>query len=228
MYLTRFRVNTARLGARRLLASPQALHAAVMSSFADPPRNNDDGPRVLWRLDRKSPADTYLCIVSPGKPDLTHVVEQAGWPTTGGWETYDYQPLLSRLRAKDRLAFRLTANPVHSVRTKDGEPTKPTAHVTARYQLNWLLKYQQAAGFSVVERRSVPPEGTELERYDVILHNRQKHKFTKNGSNTVTLVTVTFDGRLEITDADAFRRTLTQGMGRGKAYGCGLMTLAGV
>ncbi len=33
MFLTRFRVNTARSGARRLLSSPQAMHAAVMSSF---------------------------------------------------------------------------------------------------------------------------------------------------------------------------------------------------
>ncbi|MEU0744125.1 type I-E CRISPR-associated protein Cas6/Cse3/CasE, partial [Streptomyces sp. NPDC006134] len=33
MFLSRFRVNTARPGARRLLSSPQAMHAAVMSSF---------------------------------------------------------------------------------------------------------------------------------------------------------------------------------------------------
>lgn len=33
MHLTRFRINTARQGSRHLLASPQRLHAAVMSSF---------------------------------------------------------------------------------------------------------------------------------------------------------------------------------------------------
>ncbi|MEW2132979.1 type I-E CRISPR-associated protein Cas6/Cse3/CasE [Streptomyces sp. NPDC005435] len=33
MFLSRFRINTARPGARRLLSSPQAMHAAVMSSF---------------------------------------------------------------------------------------------------------------------------------------------------------------------------------------------------
>ncbi|MBB1246872.1 type I-E CRISPR-associated protein Cas6/Cse3/CasE, partial [Streptomyces durbertensis] len=56
MYLTRFRVNTARAGARRLLSSPQALHAAVMSSFpallpASSPGESPAGARVLWRLD---------------------------------------------------------------------------------------------------------------------------------------------------------------------------------
>lgn len=39
-------------------------------------------------------------------------------------------------------------------------------------------------------------------------------------------MTVTFDGRLEVTDPAALRRTLTLGLGKAKAYGCGLMTLA--
>ncbi len=45
-------------------------------------------------------------------------------------------------------------------------------------------------------------------------------------ANKVPLVTVTFDGRLEVTDPVALRRTLTMGLGKAKAYGCGLMTLA--
>src|SRR5512139_3279054 len=121
MYLTRFRLNTARIGARRLLSSPQSMHAAVMSSFADIPDHGGEGPRVLWRLDADSRAETYLCIVSPDKPDLTHLVEQAGWPTTGGWQTFDYEPFLTRLSVGDRWPFRLTANPVHSIRRKADE-----------------------------------------------------------------------------------------------------------
>ena len=34
MFLTRFRINTARMGARRLLTSPQSLHAAMMAFTA--------------------------------------------------------------------------------------------------------------------------------------------------------------------------------------------------
>lgn len=229
MYLTRFRLNTARIGARRLLSSPQMLHAAVMSSFAEIPPAQKDGPRVLWRIDRNSKAETYLYIVSPAKPDLTHLVEQAGWPETGRWDTYDYAPFLSRLAAGDRWAFRLTANPVHSIRRKDGEPTKITAHITQHHQRRWLLQRQEAAGFKVVEKpleRRLLPEGDE---HELIIHDRRQLAFKKAGqSNPVTLVTVTFDGRLEVTDPDAFRRTLTQGLGKAKAYGCGLMTVTAV
>lgn len=227
MYLTRFRVNTARVTARRLLASPQALHAAVLSSFAVPPRTDSDGPRVLWRLDRTSRAETHLYIVSPGRPDLTHLVEQAGWPSTSRWETYDYTPFLSRLTKGDRWAFRLTANPVHTIRRNDSEPTKLTGHVTPAHQTRWLLQRQERAGFKVVEK---PPERRRLpkgDEYQLLLHDRRQLTFhKKREERPITLLTVTFDGQLEVTDPDAFRRTLTRGIGRAKAYGCGLMTLA--
>lgn len=42
----------------------------------------------------------------------------------------------------------------------------------------------------------------------------------------VTLQIVQFDGVLEVADVSALRRALTQGLGAGKGYGCGLLTLA--
>ena len=79
MYLTKCEINPARRDARKLLGSPQAMHAAVMAAF--PRAVTAEEGRALWRLDEVR-AGTYLYVVSPWKPDLTHVVEQAGWPTT--------------------------------------------------------------------------------------------------------------------------------------------------
>lgn len=226
MYLTRFQINPQRIGGRKLLSSPQVMHASVMSSFAEVP-DRADGPRVLWRLDRDSKSRTHLCIVSPYKPDLTHLVEQAGWPTTARWETYDYGPFLDRLSTGDQWAFRLTANPVHSVRNKDGAPTKPTAHIGPRNQVRWLLQRQEAAGFKVVRRPTASNAQDELDAHQLVVHSRRELVFKKKSAQKpVTLVTVTYDGRLEVTDPDAFRRALTRGIGKAKAYGCGLMTLA--
>ena len=90
MYLTRFRVNTRRRDARHLLASPHRLHGAVNAAFPTPTTPGGTAPRVLWRLDRNSPNETLLFIVSPTRPDLTHLVEQAGWPAatdSPGWQT---------------------------------------------------------------------------------------------------------------------------------------------
>lgn len=254
MFLTRFRVNTARPGARRLLSSPQAMHAAVMSSFpgllpSDVP--TPDEPRVLWRLDHQARAEVLLYIVSPDRPDLTHLVEQAGWPAaaavdaqTPGWQSRPYGPLLDRLATGDRWAFRLTANPVHTIRRNDSEPRKITAHLTPVHQMAWLLQRQERCGFRILEKagdQRLLPSGTTHQgkhehhgdRYELAVGNQQNLSFDKSSGagsqkrgKPVALACVTFDGRLEVTDPDALRRTLTQGVGRAKAYGCGLITLA--
>ncbi|WP_439675807.1 type I-E CRISPR-associated protein Cas6/Cse3/CasE [Embleya sp. MST-111070] len=235
MFLTRFRVNTARIGARRLLSSPQVLHAGVMSSFPDILPNTNDAPRVLWRIDHNAKAEVLLYIVSPTRPDLTHLVEQAGWPTLSpGWDTYDYSAFLDRLSPGSTWAFRLTANPVHSIRHADGEPTKRTAHRTPRHQMGWLLQRQETCGFRVLRKpvdRRLTSEGDEFE---LSVHSGRGLSFAKAGGpegrtgSRVSLATVTFDGRLEVVDAPTLRRTLVAGLGKAKAYGCGLMTLAPV
>ncbi|MEU6215013.1 type I-E CRISPR-associated protein Cas6/Cse3/CasE [Streptomyces sp. NPDC047023] len=231
MYLTRFRINTVRIGARPLLASPQRMHAAVMSSFAGILPSEAPSSRILWRTDRNSRAEVLLFIVSQERPDLTHLVEQAGWPTTATWQTYDYKPFLDKLTASSTWAFRLTANPVHNVRRTPDEPLKRTAHRTPRHQMGWLLTHQEKAGFRVLD---TPADRRRLARGDehqLTVRDEQRHQFGKTETSTgkpnkVPLVTVTFDGRLEVTDPAALRRTLTAGLGKAKAYGCGLMTLS--
>jgi CRISPR system Cascade subunit CasE len=248
MFLTRFRINTARPGARRLLGSPQVLHAAVMSSFPAllPGDAPSEGPRILWRLDLLQRAEVILYLVSPQRPDLTHLVEQAGWPAAAepsapGWQTRPYAPFLDGLTAGRQWAFRLTANPVHQARRKDGEPTKRTAHITPVHQIGWLVKRQEACGFRILEKpveQRLLPSGTTYkkhphhgDRYEVTVHDQRNHAFDKarttgRGRTPVSLVTVTYDGRLQITDPELMRRALTQGIGKAKAYGCGLLTLA--
>ncbi|OIV38222.1 type I-E CRISPR-associated protein Cas6/Cse3/CasE [Mangrovactinospora gilvigrisea] len=237
MYLTRFRFNTARAGARRLLTSPQAVHAAVMSAYHGLlPSSPGDASRVLWRLDRNARAEVMLFMVGTERPDLTHLVEQAGWPAaaasgTRGWQTYGYAPFLDRLTKGGVWAFRLTANPVHSIRNRDGAPLKRTAHVTARHQLGWLLERQERSGFRIAAKREDRRTLDSGDEYEAVVSDRRNLVFAKGGSGAerkgqVSLVTVTFDGRLEVTDPDALRHVLTRGLGKAKAYGCGLMTLA--
>jgi CRISPR system Cascade subunit CasE len=235
MYLTRFRLNTGRPRARRLLGSPHLMHGAVNLAFPEPPPRGGQGPRVLWRVDMNAEGRADLYVVSPQRPDLTHLVEQAGWPAldTPGWTTFDYGGFLERLAVGDTWAFRLTANPVHYVRRPQDPPdapTKRTAHVTPRHQLAWLLKQEERAGFEIVRK---PPERRLTERGDeceVLVRDVMPLRFKKGAKSgePVRFTRVTFDGWLRVTDLAAFRRTLTHGLGKAKAYGCGLMTLAPV
>lgn len=218
MFLTRFQINPARRNARKLLSSPHAMHAAVRSAFADPADYESAGTRTLWRLDTPAPATVHLYIASPGRPDLTHLVEQAGWPTTEAWVTRNYATLLTSLQAGQEWAFRLTANPTHSGRkTADAKETQRFGHLREPEQVDWLMRRAERNGFAVANQQDGRP--------NLRLHRRQTQSF-KRGTGTVSLTTATYDGILQITDADGFRRALTGGIGHAKAYGCGLMTLA--
>ncbi|GAA1160210.1 type I-E CRISPR-associated protein Cas6/Cse3/CasE [Streptomyces hebeiensis] len=237
MYLTRFRVNTGRAEARRLLGSPHLMHGAVNTAFPELPPRGGEGPRVLWRTDHGHDTRTTLFIVSPARPDLTHLVEQAGWPTldTPGWTTFAYGEFLDALTAGDTWGFRLTANPVHNIRMpsdKPGDRTKRAPHITPRHQLRWLLDRQEKAGFEVVQKpsdRRLTEHGDEQE---LIVRDQLPLQFrrppAKRSSQDVRITRVTYDGRLKVADPALFRRTLTHGLGKAKAYGCGLMTLAPV
>lgn len=218
MFLTRFQINPARRNARKLLSSPHAMHAAVRSAFADVADYERTDARTLWRLDTPGTATAHLYIASPGRPDLTHLVEQAGWPTTETWTTREYDGLLDSLRAGQEWAFRLTANPTHSGRkTAEAKETQRFGYLREQEQVDWLVRRAERHGFALASQEDGRP--------NLRLHRRQEQSF-KRGMGTVTLTTATYDGLLQIVDADAFRRALTNGIGHAKAYGCGLLTLA--
>ncbi|WGW11281.1 type I-E CRISPR-associated protein Cas6/Cse3/CasE [Saxibacter everestensis] len=214
MFLTRFDINPRRRGAAKLLTSPHAMHAAVESGF--PPSPPGEQGRVLWRLDADGDRAT-LYIASPRRPDLTHLVEQAGWPTTQSWLTRDYQPLLSRISVGQTWAFRLTANPVRNIRSEGATRGKPVGHVTAAQQEQWLLDRSEVAGFEIPTTADKSPA--------VAITKRDTLKF-RRGESTVTLRIARFDGVLRVTDRERFVGTLINGLGRAKGYGCGLITLA--
>ena len=225
MFISRIPLNKARYGARQLIGSPYKLHAAVECSF--PPnavRKNDEG-RILWRLDAlMNDKGIWLYVVSPEKPDFTHIVEQAGWPMHEEWETKNYAPLLERIAKGQRWHFRLRANPARKAsedkgrrHRADGIVGKIHGPVTVSQHRQSLLARSASHGFRILGNESGQP--------DVIVKERHKEQF-KRGDATVTLVTAVFEGRLEVTDADLFRETLCQGIGRAKGFGCGLLTVA--
>ena len=216
-YLSRVELNARKRGARQLLMSPQAMHAAVESSL--PPSARRVGERFLWRVDRYG-ARNDLYVVSPGAPDFTHVVEQAGWVVEGdvGWLSRPYDRLLDRLEAGQLWAFRLAANPTHMGRAPDGS-MKRFGHVTAQQQLDWLLVRAERHGFSI------PVETDGIPALEIIA--RHTLRFARGRSERkVTINQAVYEGVLRAEDPESLRFGLTQGIGRAKAYGCGLMTLA--
>lgn len=223
MYISRIPLNPTRRGTRKFLSSPQVIHAAVLAAF--PPaalEQPDNEGRVLWRIDQNDNA-IHLYVVSPTEPDFTHIVEQAGWPTTTAWATRKYTELLDTLATNQRWHFRLTANPVRRTMNPTGASTRQRGAIgglNTEEQLNWLRRKALDSGFNLA--RCGPPN---LQADDVQIISRQTLKFLRGPAN-VSLSTATYEGVLIISDAALLRSALTNGIGRAKGYGCGLLTLA--
>lgn len=228
MYLSRIPLNPARKDTRHFLSSPHIAHAAVMASF--PPTDKVEAPdpieagRVLWRIDRSEKA-AHLYVVSPMRPDFTHVVEQVGWPTTSTWATRNYRDLLDRIAIGQRWHFRLTANPIRRAMDRDrNDPTERgrTVGFDATGQLQWLQRKATDHGFEIGQCVS-----GDSKEPDVVIIDRRSVTFQRQ-SQKVSLSTATFEGTLEVTDPRRLREALVSGIGRAKGYGCGLLTLAPV
>lgn len=209
MFMTRMELDSSRRSTMRALASPNIIHGAIERSFPGPRE------RRLWRIDRLA-GKNYLLLLSSTVPDLTSVMEQFGpEEREARWECRAYDPFLARLAEGDICRFRLAANPTYSSAPKKKEERGTIhAHITPDYQAEWLLRKSGGCGFSLAREQFV----TVSSRW---LRFRRREQ-----QGHATLFEAVFDGILTITDADTFRRTLIKGIGRGKAFGMGLLTVA--
>ncbi|MDR1158671.1 MAG: type I-E CRISPR-associated protein Cas6/Cse3/CasE [Oscillospiraceae bacterium] len=203
MYISRIELDATRRETLRALASPSVLHGALERCF--------DGERrhPLWRIDMLC-GKVYLLIVSAVPPNLLSIKRQFCLPESAG-ETRDYTPVLTRIHEDDAMRFRLLANPVH--RFIENGVKKIVAHQTPEHQRGWLRSKAQKCGFSLQDGA-----------FDAVSEGWKR--FRKADGSFVEIKTVAFEGVLTVTDATILRDALTDGIGRAKAYGCGLLTLA--
>ena len=233
MFLTKIDLDPARRLARKYLGSPQVMHAVVLRATGG---DDGDGPgRVLWRADR-GPATTTLYLLSPSEPDCTQIVAEAGAAGTRSL-TLDYSPFLATLDAGQVWAFRLTANPSYSAPRGPEVRGKRYGHVTVEQQRRWLIERTPRYGFELVPVSGAAVSGADADAIaasaSVVVVRRERPVFRRRNPDRdrrdrVTINRTVYEGVARVTDPDALRHALVAGIGRSKAYGCGLMTLARV
>lgn len=217
MFFSEFLVNPGRREARALVASPQRLHAAVLDCFP-PGQANLGDRRVIWRLDGGPHRSARLLIVSPLRPDFRGLAERAGWTTGESGRSTPYDRFLEGLKEGQNWRFRLVANPTYRLPKKPGEKRgRRVGHVTVGHQLQWLLRKADGIGINMASAE---------EGLYASVTGRGLRRFTKGSDLQVTMATAQFDGILRVEDAALLRSALVSGIGPGKAYGHGLMTLA--
>ncbi|GAA4607764.1 type I-E CRISPR-associated protein Cas6/Cse3/CasE [Actinoallomurus liliacearum] len=223
MFLSKLTINVFSREFRRDNADIQDMHRTIMSAF--PQVDNDQPARmahgVLWRLD-EAPRGFVLYVQSRSEPDWSYLPDDyLAEPA----QVRDLQPALDAVAPGRHLAFRLTANATRTIhpggtpgQRKNG---KRVAHRDPRAQVAWLARQGERHGFVLPLAANGQPDVVPSPR--PVLQGRQKKGPDRH---TIRIEAIRFDGRLVITDRDAFLHALQYGIGKGRAYGCGLISLA--
>lgn len=217
MFFSQVTLNPQRRSTRALVASPQRMHAAVLSCFV--PGTAERG-RILWRLDSPDRQRLELFVTSPAQPSMESLIDQAGWPGQPTWRSADYGRMLHSLNEGQEWVFRLRANPVVSVRREEGGRGERVPVVRDENLRAWLQQRGVRHGFEIASGEFGPNLRIVEQR------SQQFDRRTDGSRRRVTLATAAFEGVLHVTEADALRNALATGIGPAKGYGCGLMTLA--
>lgn len=229
MYLSKLTLNPRDRDARRALGDCHLLHTTLMRAFPTLP--GEPNPRaavgLLYRVEPSREA--RICI-------LAQSVTEPDWARMPAWcaedETKPVAALYDRIAAGQTLTFRLRANPTkctgdrpegggHLVNVHREALTDPVK------QIEWLVRAGERGGFDpiFVQVAQRATDGTITGTVGVP-DVRVVPEPAVRGNGGRILGSVRFEGRLTVRDADQFRRTLADGVGRGKAYGFGLLSVA--
>ncbi|MFH8717333.1 type I-E CRISPR-associated protein Cas6/Cse3/CasE [Streptomyces zaomyceticus] len=191
-----------------------ALHHRLMALF--PPDAGPD-PRarfnVLFRTE-DTPHGLHLLMQSTHQPDLSRLPENYGTSLSRPLDA-----LLDALRPGLTVRYRCIANavrrPGHTTRAHYNLPAVVPLHGAAAD--TWWERQAQAAGLTphTIESTSLDAAG-----------GRHGERGTTATRALVRHARTRFDGTATIQDPELLRTKITEGIGRGKAYGCGLLTIA--
>lgn len=206
MYLSKLTLNPRNRAVQRDLARPHDLHKTIMAAF---PANLDKAQkRVLFRVEQNaSNQQISVLIQSQDQPDWTQIA--SGYllelPNNPATKAVNLQ-----LQPGQRLAFRLRANPTKRLSAGKGNKGKRIGLYKLEEQIEWLQRKAADHGFAI--QNAMPAQ------QQLVDDRRQDLKF----------FSVQFDGILQVTDPATFLTAIQAGIGSGKAFGFGLLSVAPV
>ena len=196
--------------------------------------NRDAEHGFLFRIDPiPQSGATVIVVQSAAKPDWDYAFHNAGILLRAEPETVFFQPSFN---VGEMMRFRILVNPVRKVGDRSVDASgKP-------FESRWIGKDVPVPVVDLpkwLERRAEPgwqaprnseslqkPPGFEILRLTDIqsgyVHLNREHSKSKGR----TLRSARFEGVLRVTSGENFTRTLIKGIGPGKAFGFGLLTVS--
>ncbi|MEU8445520.1 type I-E CRISPR-associated protein Cas6/Cse3/CasE [Streptomyces microflavus] len=212
LWLTRIVPDTRSREARRDMGDPIGTHRRIMSLF---PSEAGPDPRarfgVLFRTE-DTPAGPHLLVQSTHEPDTNQLPDSYGTTLARPLDA-----LLDAIRPGLTIRYLCAASPVR----KPGATTRalynlpPVVALTGTAADEWWLRQADNSGIKPLTHHSHPLDTVRGQRRpDGAPPQNIRHARTQ------------FDGTAAIIDTDLLRQAVLNGIGRGKAYGCGLLSIA--
>jgi CRISPR system Cascade subunit CasE len=201
MYLSKIMISGA------VCRNPYEVHRALWKLF---PPNSDTERDFLFRVERAGQQNAEVLMQSMREPVAATVREA---------RLLASKPYPFSLKQGQRLRFKLLANPVKTISDEDGRLNAEGTIKKCRVPLirdeelqAWLVR--KLAGKAEIE--------------SVEMEKRQTMNFYKGRERRVGKIQpVCFQGVLAIADPQELGLLIKSGIGPGKAFGCGMLSLAG-
>lgn len=196
------------------IGSPYEMHRTLSQAFEvgrfNVERANAEAAGLLFRLDTHDDGALTILVQSRTEPDWS--VVRSGYLL----QVPQVKQRKMSLEAGDTLFFRLRANPTKRLSAGKGNTGKRVGIYDEEGQLGWLTRKGEQHGFCVLHAQ-VSRDG-KIKDADAIHRDVVTHK--------LELLSVQFDGILQVTDPGKLIAAVESGIGSGKGFGFGLLSLA--
>lgn len=219
MYLHKITIDSESLRRdRKIYQDVYLLHKKIWELVS---RNENQKRDFLYRVEYDAYQNIkHIYLLAPNQISSQKNIKIAVSPR--------YQP---QLETGEFLFFKLRANPIIK-RKENGKAKEYSLVMDAKHQfkkngqnyqeqfsldelihdvgMKWLIRKGEQHGFSV-------------KQFEIRTNNDCEYSVKLPGKKVFKLRTLDFEGKLKIVDADRFKKSLFNGIGSAKAFGCGMM-----
>lgn len=229
LFLSRLVLNPMQRQVQHDLADCYAMHQRILSAFPDGIAEKPQGHGhareqfgVLYRVEVRRDGSPVALVQSRAAPDWSHL--PSGYLSQPP-AMKQIDGAYAAVRAGMTFTFHLRANPVKRISRRNatqGERWRGKRVDLRREedQIAWLARKGEAAGFALLTVRARPA------LRDVRALSSAAAHGMRPTTGRLTFGAVVLEGHLRVTDPDAFRAALETGIGSGKAFGFGLLSIA--
>jgi len=186
------------------ITDPYSLHRVVYSLFPD----------IRSELDKQTSETSGIQFADlggdfHGRDVLLLSNREPMEKVDGQYGEIRTQPLPNHFLSHHRYRFKLIVNP-----TRRNNSTKKLVPIRQRDEIAaWFVKRAQANWGFIVEQTQL-----QIDRVEVL-------RFQDKSQRNVTLAQAHLQGTLQVISPDLFAASFARGIGRGRAFGCGLLQI---